>query len=157
AQLGFPTKLVVVGREDVMPPVLTAFSFTPTTINTSSGLAVVTANFSVTDDLAGVLEVGVSFVSPSGAHIYGNSQIFSPPPTRGSGVVNVTFPQVSEIGTWTVLNVGVKDNVGNFTDYQTSKSAQLGFPTKLVVVGREDDVPPLPPVPLIQEVRGDFN
>jgi hypothetical protein len=127
--------------QDTTPPILIAFSFTPTTINTSSGSTVVTANFSVTDDRAGVLQVGVSFVSPSGTYVYGNSQSFSPPVTSGSGVVNVTFPQFSEIGTWTVLNVGVKDNVGNFKEYQTTELAQNNFPTDLEVVG--DTTPPV--------------
>src|SRR5262245_28271621 len=51
--------------QDVTPPTLTALSFTPTTINTSAGDAIVAVSLSATDDLSGVREVTVAFLSPS--------------------------------------------------------------------------------------------
>lgn len=43
----------VAATEDVTPPTLTAFDFTPKEINTSEGPATVTVNFTVTDDVSG--------------------------------------------------------------------------------------------------------
>jgi hypothetical protein len=40
--------------QDITPPILTAFSFTPTPIDTSTGPVVVTVSWSATDDLSGV-------------------------------------------------------------------------------------------------------
>ena len=66
--------LVLAQTEDVTPPTLTALSFTPTTINTTTGPAVVTVSVSATNDLSGVRPVIVNMVSPSGAHTYGARQ-----------------------------------------------------------------------------------
>jgi hypothetical protein len=129
-------------NQDTTPPTLTDFSFTPTTIDTSSGDTVVTANFSATDDLSGVVDVGVNFVSPSGAQNHFVITNISPPVTQASGTINVTFPQFDEIGTWTVNSVIVIDAVSNFHSYTTTELAQLGFPTNLVVVGQVEDVTP---------------
>ena len=54
----------------------------------------------------------------------------------------MTFPQFSEIGTWTVIEVVVRDAVGKFRIYNTTELSQLGFPTELVVVGQAEDVTP---------------
>jgi hypothetical protein len=128
--------------QDTTPPTLTAFSFTPTTINTAADQAVVIASFSVTDDLSGVRNAIVNMVSPSGAHTYGGSLTFSPPVISGSGIASVTFPQFSEVGIWTVREVIVGDAVGNARVYQTTELSQLGFPTALMVMGQEDVTPP---------------
>src|SRR5207249_3914551 len=56
--------------QDVTPPTMTAFSLTPTTIDTSAGQAEVAVSWSVTDDLAGVTNAQAFFVSPSGAHSF---------------------------------------------------------------------------------------
>ena len=57
--------------QDITPPTLTAFSFTPTTIDTRSGQAVVTVSMSATDDLSGVFSVLAIFSSPSGRQSHG--------------------------------------------------------------------------------------
>src|SRR5262249_12460103 len=103
AQLGFPTELVVTGQVgDVVPPTLTALSFTPPTINTAAGPAIVTGSVSATDDLSGVQRVDVVYKSPLGT-VSGSTGIdFSPPATSGTGTWDVIFPQFSEVGTWTV-------------------------------------------------------
>jgi hypothetical protein len=123
--------------QDSTPPILTAFSFTPTTLDTSAGPAVVTASVAATDDLAGVRAVTVSFASPSGQQIAQSTTLF-PPATSVSGTVAVTFPQFSEVGTWTVSIVRVIDAVGNLSDYRITELSQLGFPTALVVMGQGD-------------------
>src|SRR2546427_653947 len=84
--------------QDITPPTLTALSFTPTTIDTSAGSAVVTVSLSATDDLTGVSFVQVNFVSPSG----GQSRAAfasTPPATSVNVTADAIFPQFSEVGT----------------------------------------------------------
>jgi hypothetical protein len=129
--------------DDVTPPTLTAFSFTPTTIDTSAGQVDVTVSVSATDDLAGVLQVWVVLESPSGmqARIAQTGPI-TPPPTDLSVTANALFPQFSEAGIWTVAFVHVADAVDNNRRYSTAELGQLGFPTELVVTEAVDDVTP---------------
>jgi hypothetical protein len=63
AQLGFATNLTVTSNTDSTPPALTAFSFSPNAVNTTSSSANVTVNFTATDDRSGVNLFQVSFVS----------------------------------------------------------------------------------------------
>ena len=121
--------------QDVTPPILTAFSFTPTTIDTASGPASVAVSVSATDNLAGVSFAAVAFRSPSGVQVDGASS-FSPAPSV-SGTIHVSFPQFSAVGTWTVAAVIILDAAGNRRDYSTTELAQLGFPTVLVVAGKK--------------------
>src|SRR5262245_19288099 len=127
--------------QDVTPPTLTAFTFTPTTINTATGPADVAVSFSATDDLSGSTFVQVLFGSPSGGenHFFGSD--FSPA-TSVSNTFNVTFPQFSEVGTWTVGRILLIDEAGNQRVYTTTELAQLGFSTELKIVGQEEDVTP---------------
>jgi hypothetical protein len=131
-----------VGQGDVTPPTLTAFSFTPTTINTSTGPADVVVSFSATDDLSGVFGVQVDFQSPSGLQLVVVHPNFLPPALSVSATAHATFPQFSETGTWTVLRADPTDAVNNGRGYSATALAQLGFPTQLVVGGKEDVTPP---------------
>jgi hypothetical protein len=128
--------------QDVTPPILTDFSFTPVTIDTSADDASVTMSFSATDNLSGVTRVQTSFLSPSGAQIRVALTGFPLPATSVNGTADATFQQFSEAGTWTVYQVYVNDAAGNSRLYTTTELAQLGFPTELVVVGAEEDVTP---------------
>jgi len=64
--------------QDVTPTVLTALSFTPG-INTATGPATLTVEFSATDDLAGVRTMQVLFESPSGHQQRGGASPDFPP------------------------------------------------------------------------------
>jgi hypothetical protein len=130
------------GEEDVTPPTLTAFSFTPTTINTSSGPADVAVSFSATDDLSGVSDVEVDFQSPSGLQSVIVHPAFLPPTLSVSTTAHAIFPQFSDAGTWTVERVLVSDALTNGRQYSTTALSQLGFPTELVVVEQAEDVTP---------------
>ena len=127
--------------QDITPPTLTAFSFTPTTINTAAGNAIVTASWSATDDLSGVSFVSAAFSSSLGLQAHTAVAYPSPAPSV-SATGAVTFPQFSETGTWTVVFVSVVDAVGNSRTYSTAELARLGFPTELVVVGQAEDITP---------------
>jgi hypothetical protein len=140
--------------QDITPPTLTAFSFTPTTINTATGPANVAVSLSATDDLSGVRTIYALFVSPSGRQSHITVPAFVPPAANVSATATVTFPQFSEAGTWRVAFVFVGDVVGNDSefDYDTTTLAQLGFPTQLVVGEQEDDI-----TPPVRSISGDFD
>src|SRR4029434_3033212 len=142
AQLGFPAALVVGGEQEVTPPTLTAFSFTPMAIDTSSEPASVAVSWSATDDLAGVQTLQVDFTSPSGNQSRAARQDVAPA-INASGIVNVTFPPfILEPGIW-MARVFVTDVVGNQRSYTATELAQLGFPAALVVGQEEDTTPPV--------------
>ncbi|MBI4503355.1 MAG: hypothetical protein HY700_19630 [Gemmatimonadetes bacterium] len=123
--------LSTTGTEDVTPPALTAFSFTPTAINMSEGPATVTVSFTVADDLSGAVQLTVRFESPSGAVQQAQATVF-PASESHTGSVSVEFPQYSAPGIWTVGSVSVYDAAGNYFDYYTGQLATLGFPTELL-------------------------
>jgi hypothetical protein len=122
--------------QDVTPPTLTAFSFTPTTSDTAVGPASVAVSVSATDNLAGVSFAKVSFQSPSGVQVSEASTSFSPA-TSVSGTIHVSFPQFSAVGTWTVVAVIISDAAGNHRYYSTTELAPLGFPIALLVAGKK--------------------
>jgi hypothetical protein len=103
AALGYPSSLTVTSDADNSPPVQTAISLTPGTLDVSSGPKTLTCNMTVTDDKSGVFASACAFYSPSTSQ-----QLFceSFAPTSGTimnGVFScsVTLTQYSEPGTWT--------------------------------------------------------
>jgi hypothetical protein len=131
---GFSTNLNVVSEQDITPPVLTAFSFTPTTIDTTSGAATVTVTASITDDLSGTATGAVYFYSPSqNQH---RSCFFTFPQTglvTFNGTCSTEFLSLGEAGTWTVYGVDLFDIVGNRQLLSTADLQAAGFPTDLIV------------------------
>ena len=127
--------------QDTTAPQLTAFSFTPDSIDTTSGAVTVTVNFTVTDDLSGANFFLIVFRSPSGTRIQRGISQFAPS-TNVTGSVAVTFPQFIAPGTWNVSLVQLIDNVGNNRNLSTGDIAALGFPTQLNVASQEDSVAP---------------
>ena len=127
--------------QDTTAPQLTAFSFTPDSIDTAAGSATVTVNFTVTDDLSGANFFLIVFRSPSGNRIQRGISQFAPS-TNVTGSVAVTFPQFIAPGTWNVSLVQLIDNVGNNRNLSTGDIAALGFPTQLNVASQEDSVAP---------------
>jgi hypothetical protein len=129
--LGFPTELHVQSAQDITPPVLTAFGFSPKTIDTSTGPASVIVNFTLADDISGATTFQVDFGSPLGSQ-RGLPVLFSASANvTASGVLN--FPQFSETGTWVILQIFIRDAVGNTRGYTRADLAALGFPTELVI------------------------
>jgi hypothetical protein len=132
--LGFPTTLQVTSNQDTQPPVLTGFTFSPMTVNTTNSSAAVTLTAQATDNLSGVQQIDMAFRSPSGAQEVGAGlQLSSGTDLNGTWTSTTTIPAYSEAGTWTVYYVDMFDNVGNFQGYSTSQLQALGFPTQLIV------------------------
>jgi hypothetical protein len=145
---GFPTELTVSQQPDVTPPTLVDFDFSPAAIDTMSGPATVLAMFDVDDDISGIAWIKVGFISPGATSILRGctSIVFSPGGVGeeggGSFDCEVSFPQYSEAGIWTVTNVDASDIEGNIRSYSTAELTGLGFPTTLNVVSLSDLVPP---------------
>lgn len=122
-------------QEDVTPPTLVDFSFTPTTIDTTAGDATVTASAHLTDSQSGVKDCcpSVRFQHPATGQIRdGFLSLAAGTSNDGTFEAQVTFPQFSAAGTWKVVFIFVIDNIGNVLFLSETDLATLGFPTELV-------------------------
>ena len=128
----FPTQLSVTSVEDTTPPNLTAFNFTPATIDSMAGPASVEVDFTVTDDLSGVTSFSFAFQGPGGKGSQSGQAQFDP--TRNAaGSIAIGFPQFSPRGVWTVSEIRMEDFTGNVQVLGTPDIAALGFPTQLTI------------------------
>jgi len=148
---GFPTQLTVSsGAPDTSPPALVDFSFTPSTVDVSSGPATVQVTIHATDDVSGIDNVSITFLSPSG-----DQRVHFSTRNLVSGTINdgvfsdtMTVPQFSEAGTWTTDRVCIRDNLGKDNCIYNSELQAAGFPTHLTVgSGGQDTTPPVVSVP----------
>jgi hypothetical protein len=131
------------GGGDTTAPTLTAFSFAPTSIDTSSGDATVTVSFSATDDLSGVSYAFARFASPSGAQFRDTScTVVAGHATSATITCAVTFQAFGEAGTWAIAYVALTDVVGNNSILRTSDLTALGFQTTLGVSSNQDTTAP---------------
>ncbi len=126
---------------DGLPPVLTAFGLSPSTIDTSGGAQTVTFTLTLSDAGAGV-DPTVSKVilhGPSGnptfedaiTHVDGNNY-----------TAEITLPLYSANGTWTV-EVLVADQAGNSTLITSAQLASAGRPNSFQQTGVGDDSAPV--------------
>ena len=142
--LGFPTNLQVTSNPDTTPPVLTNFTFSPTSVNTTFGSATITATAQATDNLSGVASLGPLFLSPSGIERFGcNMTLISGTDLNGTFQCIGTIDAYSEPGTWIVSYMYVEDNIGNEQIYDTTQLQAMGFPTQLQVTSNPDTIPPV--------------
>lgn len=133
----------VLAIQDTTPPSLTAFNFSPTAIDTGSGAATVTVNFTAADNQSGVKTFIVSFVSPSG-HQYASQRMDLPlPQATWTGAASVSFRQFGEVGRWEINYVQVDDAAGNIWEKDSTQLNQLGFPVFVDVTGIPDTTPPV--------------
>ena len=124
--------LVYAQEEDVTPPTLVALDFNPKEINTTSGSATITVDFTVTDDFSGARNFDVRFISPSGIQIGQGSIYINPATINYTGSVEITFPQYSELGIWTIGWVWLQDALYNWIYLSPADLAPLGLPTELI-------------------------
>jgi hypothetical protein len=127
---------------DTTAPSFTAFGFAPSSVNTTSASQNVTCTITVTDDIAGVAQVGCSFQSPSFMHSVSCSSVTpsSGTPQNGTYSCVVSLPRYAETGVWRA-NLSATDAVGN----DASLSWFLfppGFPTALTVTSDPDTIAP---------------
>ena len=130
--------------EDITPPLLVGFSFTPITVDTSTQGQSVTVTTRTTDNLSGFRQGSYIFVSPSGKQSVGSGLGTRILGNAFDGVYQsvVDFPKFSEVGTWHVNQVTVEDLVGNGLVLFENDLIALGFPTKLQI-GPPTNQPPI--------------
>jgi hypothetical protein len=138
---GFPTTLIVKSASDSTPPSLTALSLSDTSIDTTSHSATVNLNFTATDDLAGVKSFQAAMRSPSGAASE-SANVSVTPALSVIGSATLTFPKLSEAGTWMLESVFLADAAGNTKTLDTASLAARDFPTSITVTSLKDLTPP---------------
>ena len=137
---------------DITAPKLHSLSWSPGTVDTSTGPATFDVTARITDDLSGAADnrllAEVRFRSPSGgqfldASFFGSSRI-SGTPTDGTykSAYPVILPAYSEQGTWTVEYLSLTDQVGNNTRIAGRTLAEAGFPASFEQTGAGDTTPP---------------
>jgi hypothetical protein len=126
---------------DTTAPVLTAFSFAPTPIDTTLASRTVTCNMTLVDALAGVTSPSCVFTSPDMLHRQSCTAAAPTSGTAQNGVWTcvITFPRYSPSGVWTAI-VSAQDAVGNGT-FPIDPSLQ-GLPSMLTVVSNPDSIAP---------------
>jgi hypothetical protein len=150
ASRGFPTTIQVTSvPDDVSPPQLVSFDFSPKTIDVGGGSQIVTFTVRVTDELSGLESGSVGFSSPSRLQYRENGFGWwcrvSGDEHDGWYQNTILFPQYSESGIWIVNNVMMQDQVGNYRTIYTSDLASRGFPTTLTVLSGQTNLPPSAP------------
>ncbi|HJQ99896.1 MAG TPA: hypothetical protein VJ826_16390 [Candidatus Polarisedimenticolaceae bacterium] len=125
---------------DTTAPALTAFNFTPTSINTTSASQTVTCTMTLTDALSGVASATCSFTSPDLLHQQSCSAAAptTGTPQNGTWSCLITFPRYAPSGTWTA-GVLATDAVGNLTSVDPNDQ---GLPSLLTVTSDPDTVAP---------------
>ena len=103
----------------------------PETIDTSSGDQVVSFTVTAEDDIqlddAYVRVEGPSGIGRSDYAYVTNSDDYSGTATSGTFTLDITIPQSSEAGTWTLYSVEVDDNLGQEKDLRSSDLATAGW------------------------------
>lgn len=138
-----PTTLTVTSNQDIVAPSITAFSFTPTSVNVTAAGANVTCNVTVTDALSGVNFVNCAFgadtATPTGdQHAMACNASAPSTGTRNNGTWScvVPVPRYAQSGNWTA-SVLAFDYLGNFTSTLPPPP-----PPKLVVTSTPDVTEP---------------
>ena len=143
---GFLSDTMTVRIDVNSAPVLESFSFTPTSIDTSSGDQTITLTGRVTDDLAGLSSVQVTFRGPGGDQsvnaFFSSSNRISGDALDGTYETAMTVPQFSESGTWELNFVFLRDLATNSEFVGTADLIAQGFPTTFEQTGSDDTTPP---------------
>jgi hypothetical protein len=124
---------VVSDPEDFTPPVLGSISIEPTCdepevkgacVDATESDTVVTLNATVTDNLAGVTSVFVSYINPSGRLATSVSlQRTSGDQFRGT----MTIPRFAQAGHWRPTSLSLSDGPGNFASFSEAELLEKGF------------------------------
>src|SRR3954447_16685912 len=146
---GYPSSFNQTGANaDTTAPALAEFSLSPTTIDTSASSQTVTVTARITDAGAGVgwSAGSLSFRGPSNQY----ASVFLSQSQRISGTANdgvyryqLTMPQYSAQGPWTVDMFSLSDAVGNRREISVADLTNAGYPSSFSV-GSGNPAPPAP-------------
>src|ERR1022692_4398432 len=129
-----PSITVASNPSDTIPPQFVSLTVSPTSINTSTSEQTVTVTLKATDNLSGVnwdaetptlgFVRGVTFTSPSDLYlfvgVFDGLQLSAGTPQNGTWTGTITFPALSEPGTWTP-SLSMKDATTNSISYDTAQ------------------------------------
>src|SRR5258706_9323948 len=127
--------------DDSSPVELQALQFTPSAIDTTTGAAQVTLNFTARDAVSGVNFFEAGFVDASGVARQSASARFARSRSAANSV-RITFPKLSTAGTWPLAQVFLGDAAGNTLVLDYEGLVRRGFPTRLEVTTAKDTVSP---------------
>ena len=138
------TSEITVKAKDVTPPVLAGLSFTPATVDVTTGTKTVLASAHVIDaGGSGTAQIAVVATAPQGA--FANCTAGSlTSGTAADGIWNcaITIPKGAQPGDWGIL-VLVSDAAQNVSTYTATELAAASLPTKFAVVSNWDQTPPV--------------
>lgn len=133
----FLSAAAVFGQTDTTAPNVSNFGYFPSSVNVGSGAENVGVSLRGIDDLSGVDTIRVRFRSPSGNQTidadFNSSWRVSGDEKNGLYNNTVVFTQASEIGTWVVDFIYVRDEAGNEKFIYTDELMTLGFRTRFQV------------------------
>jgi hypothetical protein len=133
AAAGAPS-LTVISVQDVNPPSLISFDYSPKAIDVAQSSKNVTVTVHASDDLSGAYRGYVYFYSPSSAQNVIPALFYaSGSASNVTLTTTATFPQFSETGLWKVNGIVVFDHTEKVLQLSTSDLIAAGFPTVLQV------------------------
>lgn len=104
------------GAPDISPPTITAFSLSPTVINTSTSSAIVNFVWNVQDDVGGISQIYAVIVGPDGStqNVYGYGSPPYPGNSRTIGLITGQFSasRFSPPGFYTISTIVCTDSTG---------------------------------------------
>ena len=133
--------------QDAEPPAVAALALAPGTVDVGPADAVVTARVRVTDAVSGTNRVTLSLWGPSRSQSGTNAVLALVEGTPSDGVWEgaLTIPRYSQVGSWTVRSVFLRDAAGNDALVSADSLAAQGLADTVAVVsstGEEDLVAP---------------
>jgi hypothetical protein len=136
--------------EDVTAPVLESLSVSPASVDTSGASAEITVTARITDDLSGFSSSSwlyAYFRSPSGDKQFGiglpGDDLISGTPLDGVYETTRSLPQFSELGTWTLVEVNLRDAAGNRKYWSEAELAAAGYDLSFTQTGAGDVTAPV--------------
>lgn len=129
--------------QDTQPPVMTSFSFSPSSVDVSAGPQNLTFTATATDDFSGVNAVSITISLPNGNYESVNATLSSGTSLSGIWVANFVIPAGSQPGQGTLVLVLVTD-VSNKNSVYTSANFPINSTPTFAVIntGPLDNIPP---------------
>ena len=121
--------------QDITPPELVSFSFSPKKLDVRDGTKEVTVDAVATDTGSGVDYIQMRFESPNDVWFYAT---FRPDEQGEFSSQTIDIPDYAADGVFTVDYFVIKDVAGNRTNLSTSQLKNEGYPTELNVVNATD-------------------
>jgi hypothetical protein len=141
--MGFPPVIEVISTPDITPAAIVGGSISPTFVDITTSPGTVDMTMRVTDDVAGVVDACVYYLSPTlGQPVAGciSGTLVSGDRFDGFYDSALTVPMFVEGGTWTLFSAYAEDGRGNRRTYVGAELLALGFPPTLEVIA--DNTPP---------------